>query len=439
MAKTLSTFIEQTHKGDIILPKQKKAQHGASRTQKRLLVVSQHFWPETFRINDIVEGFTADDIIVDVLCGLPNYPKGEWFESHNYTKPRRQEYHGATIFRSGEIRRKGNTSARIFLNYISFPIFSVFSLPRLHGRKYDAVFCYETSPVLMMFPAILYAKTHHVPLTTYVLDLWPDNLYSVLPIENKFLRKITLGISNWHYRRSNKLIAMSDGLADRLREVVGKRNITITVIPQYCEDFYAQDIQDAPLKERFSNYFTILFAGNMSPAQDLENLVQAMKIVNQKEKDNTILCLLVGDGMSKKTLENQIEQAGVSDSFVFCGQQLAEDIPKWTGIANVLFAGLAKSDNLSLTVPAKITSYFAAGRPMLVAADSAAAEVAKASGAALVSPAGDSDSLAMNILQLYHTAPKELQEMGNNGRKCYQENYKRDLLLAKLKEFIFTS
>lgn len=436
MAKALGIYVS-AKQGGIILPKKEKKHNGASRTQKRLLVVSQHFWPESFRINDIVAGFNADDIIVDVLCGLPNYPKGEWFENYSYTKPRRQKYCGAEIFRSGEIRRKGNTSIRIFLNYVSFPLFSIFSLPRLHGRKYDAVFCYETSPVLMMFPAILYAKTHRVPLTTYVLDLWPDNLYSVLPIENKTLRKIATGVSNWHYRRSNKLIAMSDGLAARLQEVVGKRNIPIAVIPQYCEDFYAKKIQDDTLSKQFSGHFKILFAGNMSPAQDLENLVQAMKIVNQKEKGNNILCLLVGDGMSKENLESLIKRENLDSSFVFCGQQPAEDIPKWTGIADALFAGLVKSENLSLTVPAKITSYFAAGRPMLVAADSAAAKVAQDSGAALVSPAGDSEILAKNILQLYHSTPEALEKMGENGHKCYVENYKRDLLLAKLKKFIF--
>ena len=64
---------------------------------KRILVVSQHFWPEPFRINDIVEGFVQQDIQVDVLCGLPNYPKGEWFEGYRYTTPRRQQYKGAQV------------------------------------------------------------------------------------------------------------------------------------------------------------------------------------------------------------------------------------------------------------------------------------------------------------------------------------------------------
>ena len=151
---------------------------------KRILVVSQHYWPENFRIADICAGFAEDGCEVDVLCGLPNYPKGEWFEGYRYTGPRRESHAGVQIFRAGEIRRRGNTSLRIFLNYISFPVTALFNLPRLHGRKYDAVFCYETSPVLMMLPAVVYAKLHRVPLTTYVLDLWPENLYSVMPVRN---------------------------------------------------------------------------------------------------------------------------------------------------------------------------------------------------------------------------------------------------------------
>ena len=157
---------------------------------KRILVVSQHYWPENFRITDICAGFAADGCEVDVLCGLPNYPKGEWFEGYRYTGPRRESHAGVQIFRAGEIRRRGNTSLRIFLNYISFPVTALFNLPRLHGRKYDAVFCYETSPVLMMLPAVVYAKLHRVPLTTYVLDLWPENLYSVMPVRNKALRAV---------------------------------------------------------------------------------------------------------------------------------------------------------------------------------------------------------------------------------------------------------
>lgn len=411
---------------------------------KRILVVSQHFWPESFRISDIVSGFVESGIEVDVLCGIPNYPQGEWFEGYSYRAPRRQQYEGAEIFRAGEIRRKGNTGIRIFLNYVSFPVISLFTLPKLRGRRYDAVFCYETSPVMMMLPAIIAARRNKVPLTTYVLDLWPDNLYSVLPIKNKLLRAVAQGVSNWFYRRSDRLIAMSEKLSHRLLDVTsGKgRNPEIFVIPQYCEDFYAQktscpEVESAFLgkAENGKPFFNILFAGNLSPAQDLENLIAAMQIVHSK-KEIQVRVVIVGDGMSLEPLKNIVAQQNLESSIIFCGRQPAEDIPKWTTAADVLFAGLLKSDNLGLTVPAKITSYFAAGKPILVAADGEARRAAEESGAALISPAGDSQALADNIIRLATMEKPELDKMGLAGTQSYTTHYKRDRLLKQLENVI---
>lgn len=405
----------------------------------RVLVVSQHFWPENFRISDIVAGFVESGVQVDVLCGLPNYPKGEWFEGYKYSGPRRQEYLGAQVFRSGEIRRKNNTSLRIFLNYVSFPFFALFNLPRLRGRKYDAVFCYETSPVMMMLPAIVYAKLHRVPLTTYVLDLWPDNLYSVFPVKNKFLRGVAQKVSNWHYRRCNRLIAMSDELAARLHQITGTgekmhKRPSIAVIPQYCEDYYALDIQDTALAKKYEKDFVIVFAGNFSPAQDLENLVRAVKLVHASGQTQ-VKCLLVGDGMSRESLEEYCKEQEIQHAFEFCGSCPPEEVPRWTGIADALFAGLAASENLGLTVPGKIPSYFAAGRPMLVAADGEAGRVSLESGAALVSPAGNTQALANNISLLAAMPAEECRRMGEAGRRVYYTEYRRELLLDKLKSF----
>ena len=200
---------------------------------KRILVVTQHFWPENFRINDMVQGFTQDGYEVDVLCGLPNYPKGEWFDGYSQNGPWEETYGKAQIFRAKELPRKGNTSLNIFLNYVSWPLYAAGALDRLPGG-YDAVFCFNTSPVLMCWPAILYARKHHIPFTNYVLDLWPENLYSVLPIRNKLLRGIAQGVSDWLYKKADRLIAMSQPLQQRLCARTGKSADKVAVIPQYC-------------------------------------------------------------------------------------------------------------------------------------------------------------------------------------------------------------
>ena len=401
---------------------------------KRILVVSQHYWPENFRITDLCRGFTEHEIEVDVLCGLPNYPKGEWFEGYRYTSPRREAHEGVEIFRAGEIRRKGNTSVRIFLNYISYPITGVLNLPRLHGRKYDAVFCYETSPVLMLLPAIVYAKLHRLELTCYVLDLWPENLYSVLPVQNRFLRAMAEKVSHWHYRCCDKLIAMSPALEQKLHAIAPRARVT--TIPQYCEDLYARDVDDPALKARFAGRFNVLFAGNISPAQDLELLVSCAEYLRRDSRTD-IHFVLVGDGMSRQDLEEQIRQKELSDYFTFEGQHPVTDIPAYHTMADALFAALAKSDDLGLTVPAKITSYMAAGRPCLVAVDGEATRVVREAGCGLTSPAGDAEALYQNLLTLAGMESEHRAALGQAGRAYFMQHFRRDKLLAEMEHFIF--
>ena len=245
-------------------------------SQKKILVVTQHFWPENFRINDIVEGFLQDGIAVDVLCGLPNYPKGEWFDGYSADGPFEEVYKGARVFRAREIPRKGNTGKTIFLNYVSWPLYAAGALKRLPGG-YDAVFCFNTSPVLMCWPAIRYAKKHHIPFTNYVLDIWPENLYSVLNVKNKALRAIAQGVSDALYKKADRLIAMSEPLQQRLCQRTGMPPQKIAVIPQYCEDFYAVPQPDAALQAQFGGRFNLVFTGTFTPAQSLETVITAVQ------------------------------------------------------------------------------------------------------------------------------------------------------------------
>ena len=401
---------------------------------KRILVVSQHFWPESFRINDIVEGFLERGIEVDVLCGLPNYPKGEWFEGYRYTKPRRQNYHGAQVFRAGEIPRKGNKGATIFLNYVSWPFFALFHLWRLPG-KYDAVFCFNTSPVLMAFPAIVYAKLHRIPLTTYVLDIWPENLYSVLPVKNAILRKVAHAVSDWHYRRSDKLIAMSQSLKQRLMERTGKTSKQVAVIPQHCEDFYAVARPDEKLAEEYAGRFVLAFTGNFSPAQSLETVIRGVVEAKRLGAERLTL-LMVGDGMSRPELERLVEKLEAQDTVIFTGSVPPSEVTRFTTLADGLVISLSDSPDLGMTVPAKLSGYMAAGKPVLASMNGEGAWAVEQAQCGFTSPAEDASAFAANILQLYRMSPEERKHMGQRAFDCYDKLFRRDSVLDKLQDFL---
>ena len=402
-------------------------------SQKKILVVTQHFWPENFRINDIVEGFLQDGIAVDVLCGLPNYPKGEWFPGYSAAGPFEEEWHGARLYRCKEVPRRGNTSVNIFLNYVSWPWYAAHALHRLPGR-YDAVFCFNTSPVLMCWPAIRYAKKHHIPFTNYVLDIWPENLYSVLNVKNKALRAIAQGVSDALYKKADRLIAMSEPLQQRLCQRTGMPPQKIAVIPQYCEDFYAVPQPDAALQAQFGGRFNLVFTGTFTPAQSLETVITAVQDAHSRGADMLHL-LLVGDGMSRAALEAKVKELHAEDAVTFYGSVPATDIPKFTALADALIVCLSDSPDLGLTVPAKVASYMAAGKPVLASMDGAGnAAVAAAGG--LSSPACDAAALTDNLLALTRMDAAQRAAMGQSAKEYYLAHYRRSELLRKLKHFI---
>lgn len=402
-------------------------------SQKKILVVTQHFWPENFRINDIVEGFLQDGIAVDVLCGLPNYPKGEWFPGYSAAGPFEEEWHGARLYRCKEVPRRGNTSVNIFLNYVSWPWYAAHALHRLPGG-YDAVFCFNTSPVLMCWPAIRYAKKHHIPFTNYVLDIWPENLYSVLNVKNKALRVIAQGVSDALYKKADRLIAMSEPLQQRLCQRTGMPPQKIAVIPQYCEDFYAVPQPDAALQAQFGGRFNLVFTGTFTPAQSLETVITAVQDARSRGADMLHL-LLVGDGMSRAALEAKVKDLHAEDAVTFYGSVPATDIPKFTALADALIVCLSDSPDLGLTVPAKVASYMAAGKPVLASMDGAGnAAVAAAGG--LSSLACDAAALADNLLALTRMDAAQRAAMGQSAKEYYLAHYRRSELLRKLEHFI---
>jgi len=407
-----------------------------SNEKKRILVVSQHFWPESFRINDICDSFVEQGYDVEVLCGIPNYPKGQFFDGYGLFKNKRQTINGIKVRRCFEIKRGKNTSIRIFLNYISFPFFSIFSLPYLFRQKYDKIFLFQTSPVMMSLAGVLLGKIKKIETTMYVLDLWPENLYSVLKIRNGLLRKLAYWSSTWYYRNTDKLIANSQKLMGILKERTKKEDSHIAFIPQFCEKIYEATIENEELNKRFSNTFNLVYAGNISPAQSFETVMEAASLLKVQGYNN-IAWIIVGDGMSRKWLESEVQQKELGDRFTFIGHVPIEEIPKYTSIADGLFACLTKTDLLDATIPAKVFSYYAAGRPLVLAMDGEIQQIVQESGAGYIVDSGDAVGLADTVAKLYNTNKDERYKMGENAQEYYFKHFERNLNMEKLIGFIF--
>ncbi|MHB8439304.1 MAG: glycosyltransferase family 4 protein [Acidimicrobiales bacterium] len=398
----------------------------------------QHFWPETFGINSICEHFVERGCDVDVLCGIPNYPEGRFYPGYSYRRNRRQVHNGIRIRRSFEVPRGSNTNLRVFANYMSFPVSSLLHVPRLLFRRYDRVFIYQLSPVMMAIAGILVGTFRGLPTTMYVLDLWPENLYSVLDVRSSALRRFARAVSHWHYRRADRLIALSETMRDELQSITGLPSSRFLILPQASDPIYESDIEDDELRARFSDAFNVVFAGNISPAQDFPTLISAARMLRNEGLER-INWIIVGDGMSRGDVEKQVESAGMSDRFFFEGFKPASEIPKYHTVADALYAGLAQSELLGATIPAKVMSYMASGRPVVVAMDGEPQKLVRSAGCGFASGAGDVAALADNIRSLYSMSAEQRREMGLLGRRYHSANLSQDKLLDRLHTFVMAA
>ena len=402
----------------------------------RILIVCQHFWPENFRINDICKDFLDFEHQVDVLCGIPNYPKGKFFEGYSYFKPRKQDYHGATIFRVGEIpQNKKLGTLAIILNYIYFPFASLFTLPRLLAKNYDLVFLYSLTPIFMSWPGILLAKLKKVPVMMYVLDYWPDSLFSVIKIKNKLIRKFFFAISKWHYKRVDKFITPSNGMIDKFISDFAIDKDKLEFIPQTCDSVYEQQVYSQELHDKYGDKFNFVFAGNIGPAQSLETLIKAVKIIDEGNYTyKNFRFIIIGDGMSKNTILELVTQAKLTDYFEFINFQPIKEILKYHELADCLYVSLTDESLFEIMIPAKIQSYMAAGKPVLASLNGEGAHVIVQSGAGKTCSAMEAQALAKSIIEFTLLDQDNLKQMGEKANLFYRSNYRNDIIRSRLKK-----
>lgn len=405
--------------------------------KKRVLVVCQHFWPESFRVNDICDYLVEKGCDVEVLCGIPNYPSGKFFNGYSYFKNRRQVHNGVKIRRAFEVPRGSNTNFRIFVNYVSFPLASILHIPRLLTKRFDKIFVFTYSPIIMAIAGVIVGKIKKTEVVLYVLDLWPENLFSVLKIKNRFLRNLARVASHWHYKQANKLLVLTEAMKKKVSEITNVPDDKIAIIPQACEKIYETQVHDKKLALRFKGGFNILFAGNISPAQSFDTVIDAAKRLKAKGISD-VRWIIVGDGMSRKWLEKEVADNGLGGSFYFEGLKPMEDIPKYTDIADVLMGCLVTSDLLEATIPAKVTSYIAAGRPIVMAIDGEARTLINDTiKCGYAGPTGDSKVLADNIKKVYDMPKAYRKKLGQNARNYHFKYLERNIILNKLYNFMF--
>lgn len=401
----------------------------------RIIIFSQYFWPESFKINDLACELKNRKHQVEVLTGKPNYPQGRFYEGYGFWRYTKDYYNGVLIRRVPIIPRGRATGIRLTLNYLSYVFFACLYV-LFKRKKYDVAIVFATSPITQALPALLHKKLCGGKTCLWLQDLWPESVVAAGKVKSPVILKCLDNMVKYIYRNLDQIFVQSKAFIPSVKEKGGK-DAQIAYIPNWAEDLYNVPVTGIPEKymEAMPKGFNIVFAGNIGESQDFESILKAVEMTKSYEKINWVI---IGDGRKKAWVEEKIKSQGLEKNIYLLRRYPPEEIPYFFSLANIMLLTLKNEEIFSLTIPSKLQSYMAAGKPILSMINGVANQIIQDAGCGYTSGAGDYEGLALNAIKAYQSHPEDLISKGENGKVFYHREFEKQQIIDRLIDAIKT-
>jgi len=365
---------------------------------------------------------------VTVLTGKPNYPHGSFYKGYSWYTKQVETIKGIRVYRSNLIPRGNSGGFRLFLNYFSFVFFGSIKLFFIK-QKFDKILVFAPSPITVGFIGIIASFIFRAKPFLWVHDLWPESLKDAGGITNKIALGLVNLMTKLIYFFYDIILVQSPRFKDYLIEQGVSKN-KILYYPYYAESFYKVVKPKLKLKSIFSNGLNILFAGNIGVAQSFDTIISAANIIRKKKKN--INFIIIGEGRDKQRVIKKISKLSLENNFKFLGSFPPEKMSEYFACADALIVSLKKSKIFRLTIPGKLQSYLASGKPIIGSVDGVSSDIIIESKSGYVSPSENSEMLSKVIIRFSNLTKKERLKMGENARKYFEKEFERNKLLLKL-------
>ena len=398
--------------------------------EKRVLIFTNHFYPEYFKINDVVDWLLSENISTSVVTSNPNYPKGKIFKGFSVFGSKK--FHKtATIYRLPVIPRGRGNKLSLSLNYLSY-FFSLFLFTFwliITHRKYDTLLIHHTSPPLLFLPALIYKKIKRARVVLWDLDMWPQTLSSVGIIKSKRLINLLELIFKWFYKQFDHILLGSESF----KEFAQKRvSLSKTLyFPNWTDLVFESQ---TPIKRNYdpTKRKIISYTGNIGHAQGLESLVEAVKLSKKRNYE----IRLIGDGRAKEFLKNRVSSEGLNDQIKFYNSVESKNLLVFFEESDFLYLSLKNRPLFSKTVPAKFQTYLASGVPIIGFISGETKLLIKRNNLGFSPNSDDVKALSKVLDNLSNIQNHQYQKMKSNCKELYQSRFSSYLRKKELMSLI---
>jgi len=385
----------------------------------KILIFSQRYWPENFRITEIAETLVNNGHLVTVLTGLPMYPGGYVYNSYKKKKNRYQTHNNVVIIRSNERERKNNFLSR-YLNYSSYSHYAFKTINTIKD-KFDIVLINELSPIMSVKAVSQYKKIRYVKTLMYEMDLWPESLLSGGIKKNGKIYNHYKKVSDNIYSSCDKILVSTKEHIDYIKALPKSYNVNIDYLPQYAESIF----EDNAFEFVDNNKIDLMFAGNIGKAQKIDVIINAANLLKNNSK---YVFHIVGSGSELENAKKLVKDLNL-DNVIFYGQRPLEEMPELYKKADAMLVTLENKSYANMTIPGKVQSYMAAGKPIIGSISGSTYNLIKENGIGYVCEAEQPEELAKIILGLEYD---DLVKIGKHSREVYFKNFSKEKFINTL-------
>lgn len=393
----------------------------------RILLVSQYFYPENFRINDLALKLQERGHDVTILTGIPNYPQGRFYDGYTMFKNRYEIWNGMEIHRV-PIFPRYHGALRLSLNYLSFVVFGCYKAKVMKKHNFDVIYAFGTSPITQALPALTMKKRIHVPVILHVQDLWPENVIVLTGVKNRLVLKGLDRMVDFIYNRCDRILGTSHSFVEAIRE---RRGLADKRKVGYWPQYSVVEKSDQTVPGMFDpSFFHIVFTGNVGEGQGLSMMIEAASLC----RGTKIRWHIVGSGRDLAHIKSFAREKKVEDLVMFHGRKPEAEIPAVLNGADAALMIINPNPIFEKTIPAKFQTYLACGCAILGCMEGEVRRLIRENGVGMCADRISGKSLAECAKKMSACSEEELLVFRKNALKLSRDEFDCDRLINGLLE-----
>ena len=396
----------------------------------RVLILSQYYKPEPVpKPSELAESLVSRGHQVSVLTGYPNYPSGNLYDGYRLRPAERTEIDGIPVVRAFEYPDHGTRAIGRIANYVTFMVSA--PLASLLSPRCDVIYVWHP-PLTVGIAAAIIARARRVAFVYDVQDIWPESAVLSGMLKPGPLVRFMSWLERIVYRQADHILVTTAGARENLLSK-GVPPAKVSVMRHWIDDRVFAVARDETRtivreRERWDDRFVVLFGGNVGLVQGLDTLVDAARAL--PDSSNTLI-VIVGDGTDRERLQARVATLGLDHRVQFLGRRAPETMPDFFAAADALLVHLKKSELSRLVIPTKTLAYLAAGRPIVMAMEGAAADLVTSAGAGIAVPPDDPAALVGAIETLRRMSDAARAAMGARGTAYLAAHFRRDVVIPE--------